>query len=270
MDHEDYKAMLPLQALSTLETADARALDEHLATCADCRAESTSWQETAGALALIAPPLEPSSQVRDRILASVHADNRDSRPNVAPISRARPRATSKRGASPNFLAIAAAVIFLALGIGLVVLWQQNRSAQSEIARLSQQVSKAREELEREHTALAFFARPGTRMSELAGTKDAPSAHAMLAMDSNGRAVLMAQGLPQAPAGKAYQLWFIAGNKPMPGKVFKTDADGNAMIDEQMSAEALKASVFAVTLEPQGGVSAPTGSMFLLSPALKTS
>ena len=102
------------------------------------------------------------------------------------------------------------------------------------------------------------------MAELAGTKEAPAAHGMLAVDSkSGHAILMAQGLPQAPAGKAYQLWFIAGTRPMPGKVFQTDAAGNAMLDDQLPAEALNAATFAVTLEPQGGVSAPTGPMYLL-------
>ena len=105
------------------------------------------------------------------------------------------------------------------------------------------------------------------MAELAGTKDAPSAHAMLAVDSkSGHAMLMAKGLPQAPAGKAYQLWFIAGTRPIPGKVFKPDPSGNAMLDDQLPAAALNAATFAVTLEPQNGVPTPTGSMYLLTPA----
>jgi len=125
----------------------------------------------------------------------------------------------------------------------------------------------RQELDREQAALEFFARPGMRMAELAGTKDAPGAHAMLAVDSkSGHAMLMAKGLPQAPAGKAYQLWFIAGMRPIPGRVFKPDAAGNVMLDDQLPAAAFNAVTFAVTLEPQNGVPAPTGSMYLLTPA----
>jgi anti-sigma-K factor RskA len=266
MDHEEYKAMLPLRALSTLESAEGRALDQHLVTCAECRTELTSWHETAGALAHAAPPLEPSAAVRDRILESVRTESASAgTSNVIPISR--PTAIRPRTSLPKLQAIAAAVIFLALIIGLFALWQQNRQARLEAARLSDELKDTRVRLDQEHAALELFSRPGIRMAELAGTKDAPAAHAMMAVDSkSGRAVLMAQGLPPAPAGKAYQLWFIAGNQPMPGKVFKTDAAGNAMIDDQLPAAALNTAVFAVTLEPQSGVPAPTGPMYLLTPS----
>ncbi len=102
------------------------------------------------------------------------------------------------------------------------------------------------------------------MSKLAGTKMMPDAHAMLAYDKNGRAVLMAKGLPPAPKGKAYQLWFIAGGKPMPGKVFRTDASGEGTLSDQIPTEALNAAVFAVTMEPESGVPAPTGAIYLSS------
>jgi len=113
--------------------------------------------------------------------------------------------------------------------------------------------------------------PDTKIAELAGTKDAPGAHAMLLFDhKTGRAILMAKGLPSAPAGKAYQLWFMSGGRPMAGKVFTTDSAGNAMSHDQVPAEALASTVFAVTLEPQGGVASPTGPMYLLSPAHSSS
>ena len=265
MVHEDYKALLPVHALATLDREDARVLEEHLPTCADCRAELNAWRATAGALAYAAQPLEPSAQVRDRILESVRAETARSKvSNVIPISRSREHAPlSVR----RFQAIAAAVIFLGLITGLIAMWRENREAKEQVARLSAQIADTRRERDREEQALEFFARPGMRMAELAGTKDAPAAHAMLAVDSkSGHAMLMARGLPQAPEGKAYQLWFIAGEKPMPGKVFKTDAAGNALLDDQLPADALSAATFAVTLEPKDGVRAPTGPMYLLTPA----
>ena len=272
MNHEDYKAMLPLAALSTLDGEEARVLEQHLAACAECRAELDDWQATAVALAHTAEPLEPSAQVRDRILAGVRAEGGSSRAdNVIPISSAATRAASSPSWSWRFQAIAAAVIFFGLMIGLVVLWRQNRAYRTEVARLSEQMKKMSRQLDREHQALALLTKPGIRMAELAGTKEAPAAHGMLAVDSkSGRAVFMAQGLPQAPAGKAYQLWFIAGSKPMPGRVFKTDVSGNAMMDEQLPPEALNAGTFAVTLEPQSGMRSPTGPMYLLTPTRATS
>ena len=115
-------------------------------------------------------------------------------------------------------------------------------------------------------AIEIVNAPGARMSELAGTKEMPGAHGMVAYDKNGRAILMAKGLPPPPAGKAYQLWFIAGGKPMPGKVFMTDASGTGTLTDNMPSAAMNAPIFAITLEPMGGVQTPTGAIYLSSGA----
>jgi anti-sigma-K factor RskA len=73
-------------------------------------------------------------------------------------------------------------------------------------------------------------------------------------------------MPPPPAGKAYQLWYLSGNRAMPGAVFNIDASGRAMMHDQLPPEARDATAFAVTLEPASGVNAPTGEKYLLSPA----
>jgi hypothetical protein len=156
------------------------------------------------------------------------------------------------------------VVLVALVASLFVLWKQNREARQELTRLSAQVRDAQQQLIRQREALEIVTAPGTRMRELAGTKLIPEAHAMLAYDKNGRAILMAKGLPAPPAGKAYQLWFIAGGRPMPGKVFTTDASGAGTLNDQVPAEALNAAVFAITLEPKEGMPSPTGEIYLIS------
>jgi anti-sigma-K factor RskA len=267
MAHEDYKEMLALHVLTALDSQDESVLHQHLATCAECRAELDAWRATASALACAAQPIEPSAQARERILESVRAESEPSRStpaNVIHLAQA-----SKRRSSPvlRFEAIAAALIFVALIIGLAILWKQNRAAKAELARLASQIEESRRALDQEHEALELVTSSGARMTELRGTKDAPGAHAMLFFDhKTGRAILMARGLPAAPAGKAYQLWFMVGTRPMPGKVFTTDSAGNAMSHDQVPAEALDSKVFAVTLEPQGGAASPTGTMYLLTTA----
>jgi hypothetical protein len=268
MNHEDYKAMLPLQALSTLDGNEATALDQHLFDCSECRAELDDWRETTGALAHTANPLEPSAGLRDRILAGVRAEVLSSKvDNVIPISRRAAPVQILPSRSWGFQAIAAAVIFVGLIVGLVVLWRQNLAAKAEVTRLSEQIKETNSQLYQRQKLLQLLSTPGARMAALAGTKEAPTAHGMLAVDSkSGKAMFMAQGLPQAPPNMAYQLWFIADKRPpMPGRVFKTDAAGNAMMDEQLPDDALNAGTFAVTLEPKDGVKTPTGPMYLLTP-----
>jgi anti-sigma-K factor RskA len=264
MAHDDYKAMLPALALTALDKQDERALKEHLAACEECAPEMDQWLATAAALAYESQPLEPSSELRERIVEAVRREAIV--PSVARVIPLRPRTARQMKGFRGFAAIAAALIFVALVAGLIILWRENRAARSEIARLGAQINNSQDQLHQQREILALLTRVGTRMAELAGTKDAPTAHAVLAFDNqSGNAVLVAQGLPPAPAGKAYQLWFIAGGKPLPGSVFKTDAAGNAVLHDQVPAGALDSAVFAVTLEPQGGVSSPTGAMYLLSP-----
>ncbi len=76
---------------------------------------------------------------------------------------------------------------------------------------------------------------------------------------------MANNLPNVGQGKAYQLWFIVGNNPpMPGKTFVPDKTGNVVLKDEMPKEAVDANVFAITVEPAEGSSAPTSPIYLRS------
>jgi anti-sigma-K factor RskA len=76
-------------------------------------------------------------------------------------------------------------------------------------------------------------------------------------------LLVAAGLPPAPAGKTYQLWAIAGqNAPVSAGVFEVDPKGSASLRVPKLAGVDKVDVFAVTLEPAGGLPAPSGPMVL--------
>ncbi|HEX8707848.1 MAG TPA: anti-sigma factor [Pyrinomonadaceae bacterium] len=299
--HEEYKEMLAAQALGALDGAEARALEAHLEGCDECRAELQEWRQTASVLAYCPPAVEPSKGVRARILADVRntrTAGQESAPveapgkamkggqveSVAPVTAAAPvtNATNVRefakparrgwGRSATYGALAASLAFVALISMLFLLWQRNNAMRAELARLSDRLDQAQRELAGEREALAhqrevvaMVSAPEARIAMLAGTEMAARARARFLYDrSTGRAMLLADNLPPAPAGKAYQLWFIAeGKPPMPGHLFEPDATGHAEMREQLPAEARGAAVFAVTLEPSAGVSAPTGDKYLL-------
>ena len=50
--HEDYKEMLAAHGLGALDVEEARALEMHLRSCADCSQELNEWEATAATLAL--------------------------------------------------------------------------------------------------------------------------------------------------------------------------------------------------------------------------
>jgi anti-sigma-K factor RskA len=246
MVHEDYKEMIPARALSALDAAEERVLNEHLDNCSECRKELEEWQATAAALAVVTDPVEPSPEVRERILGAVRKDLSGS--NVVPLRSTSRNVWSSFG---SLGAIAAVVLFVALLVGLFVLWQQNRAYREEIARNNEFIQ--------------LVNTPGARVSELKGIDLGAGATAKLAHDATGHAILMASKLPNVPAGKAYQLWFIVPNKPpMPGKTFVPDSTGTAVLKDELAGDAVNAKVFAITVEPASGVSLPTGPIYLRS------
>lgn len=287
--------MLAAHALGALEGAEARELTVHLEGCAECRAEASEWLETAAALAYAAPLAEPPAELRSRILESIHAEGVQSVPRSAlkrDNGKAANIAVESSQAESNVvpfvkparrrslivsepIALAASLAFVALVISLIVLWNRHNTTQQEMTRLSDRLNQAQGELAREREQIAhqreaieLITNPDARMETLAGTENALSAHAKFVFDrKTGRAMLMADNLPQAPAGKAYQLWFIAeGKPPMPGQVFTPDASGHAEMRDEVPAEGRSATIFAVTLEPSNGVPSPTGPKYLLSAA----
>ena len=249
MVHEDYKEMIPARALSALDADEARALNDHLSECDECRMELEEWEATAAAMAVSAKPMEPSPEVRERLLNEVRKEL--AAPKVIPFRSATRNIWTSFG---SLGAIAAVILVTALIVGVVVLWRENRELQNRLA-------QSQEFFQLVNT-------PGARVTELKGIDLAPGATAKLAYDNTGRAILIANKLPNVPQGKAYQLWFIVGNNPpMPGKTFVPDDTGKGTLKEQMPEAALHSAVFAITLEPVGGVPLPTGPIYLRSSAV---
>ena len=269
--------MLAARALDALEAAEARELAEHLGACDECGPELAAWRDTAAALAYAAPAAEPSADLRSRILAGVRAEAGERKTSqaeskVVPLAR---RERPRWSAAMKVGALAASIAIVAMAAGLVLLWNRYNSLRQEFAQVTDrwelaqgELRREREQLARRQEAIELITSPGARVTALAGTDMATRAHGKFVYDRDtGRAMLMAYDLPPAPQGKAYQLWFIAeGKPPMPGHVFNTDSAGHAEMQEQLPLEARSASVFAVTLEPAGGVPAPTGAKYLLGSA----
>ena len=307
MKHEDYKELIALHALEAIgDEGERRMLEAHLADCADCRAEFDAALAAASSLAYATPPVAPAPELRAQILTRIKSqpqqakEDEDGRLNASSGNgAATTTTTTSSSATDTFAAasnvsapdefarrrearevkvsrrlfvfgtLAASLAIAALLLSLLLLWQRTARLQNELAQLSANANQTAQELARTRADRELLAAPEAHTATLAGTKMAERARARLTFDERtGRAMLMAADLPPAPAGKAYQLWFIAeGKPPMPGSVFQTDASGHAEMHDIVPPEGRRsASVFAVTLEPAGGVSAPTGEMYLKSSA----
>ena len=271
MEHQEYKDLLAMSALDALDGTDALHLEAHLKICVECRGEIVELREAAGLLAYAAPMQAPGEHLRARILSAARAEGlakEIKRPsNVTPIAYPR-----KYGLSNQFARIAAVFLLVAVALVLISMILVSRR---EIAALKGEIEAQKIELTREREArlqdqkaLALLMSRDAKTIQLAGTQTAQNARAMFVFDQkSGRAVLMTDGLPMMPADKAYEVWFIPkGHSPMPGKVFTVDPSGHAMITDQMPSEAMNGAVIAITVEPKNGSPAPTGAIYLASPA----
>jgi anti-sigma-K factor RskA len=275
ISHEKEKEILAAHALGALDPEEATRVEEHLEGCAECRAELEEWRDTASALAFTASPAEPSPTLRSRILETVRAENNArSLPKLEDKVKGETAAASNVIAMPQsrwsraqtFGAIAASLAIAVLAASLFLTWLRLNQTRKELARYETAIEVLARRVEQEREARELLTSPQSQNALLAGTNMAPGARAQLVFDRRtGQAMLFAYDLPPVPAGKAYQLWFISGGKVMPGKVFTPDTSGRVMINEQVPVNNLDSSpVFAVTLEPSGGVQVATGEKYLLS------
>lgn len=261
MVHDDYKEMLPARALSTLGANDRAVLNEHLLVCAECRWELETWEATVATLSLSATPMEPSPNVRERILQQVREERRST---TAEDAGARVVPFRSQSRTMSYGLVAAGVICTLLVGWIALMARQNRAARAEIARLNQEIQSTETRLTHQREIVEMLTSRGTTITTLAGTSSMPGAEAMLAYEPKGGAMLIAKNLPAAPAGKAYQLWFIVDNKPLPGHTFNTDRSGDGTMQDSLPQGITNKAVFAVTMEDSAGASSPTGPILLRS------
>lgn len=276
--HESrYEDRLAAYALGALEGEELRELEAHLDTgCSRCDAILAEYEGDLVGLAESVPPVEPSETTRRRI-SNIPRDHSRGRATPTPT----PMPSWRRW--PTVAALAASLAALAVSLG--VFWSQgtlsedldrSRAAEerleAEVERLRDDLGRARTELtrtrvdlERLLVSVQSLGAPEGRAFVLAGLEGAPEAGGASFIDPlTGRAAFYAYGLPEAPEGKTYQLWWIADGKPVSGGVFDVDETGRASLEVDR-VPVRDVDVWAVTVEPEGGVPQPTGEMVLASP-----
>ena len=114
--------------------------------------------------------------------------------------------------------------------------------------LNSQLDDSRSALSAQETAAAVLADSNATSVPMNG------ASGKVVVNEAGSAVLVLNALPAAPSGKTYQAWVITDDTPVSAGVFAPAGD-RAVVPIPQTVPA--GSVVAVTIEPNGGVSAPT-------------
>jgi anti-sigma-K factor RskA len=258
--HEEQALAAPY-VLGALDAAERRAFEAHAAACPVCREEVRSLQRVADALARSAPQRTPRPEVRARVLAAAMGSSRP------PVVRERPASS----AAARWLPLAASLL-IAAALGVYAATLQGRLATLE-ARLNdaerrasaaeRDTLQARRAADTAQSAMAVLAAPDLARIDLAGQPPAPRASARALWSRNRGMVFTTADLPPAPAGRVYQVWVVTAQAPISAGLLTPDASGRATAVFQTPADIPPPVAVAVTLEPEGGVPAPTGEKYLV-------
>lgn len=252
MNHEEWLERAEIYAAGALDGEDLTLFEAHLASgCAVCEKHLREGRDILLQLPRSLAPLEPPPRVKTELLRQIT-------PETKIVIAEKPAAPWLWWSVAGGLA--AAALLIAVSWNLIASRNQVRELQGRLAALQTQVSE-REEV------IRFLSDPQVRIVNLAALPANPGASGQLLWNARSRTgLLLVTGLPPTTADKAYELWGIAGAEPVPAGVFTVNRGGVTLFRLPALPPAKSFEKFAVTLEPAGGVSKPTGPMYLLGSA----
>jgi anti-sigma-K factor RskA len=285
MDELDAReSELVAHLLGGLEPEERAAVEARLARDPDAARDARYWSETLARIAEASSVLTaPAETTRARVLAAVRRDlggdagaaagagEQEAETGVSELS---PVEVLQRPRLASFLAIAAAVAAIMLGVA--ALWRQSiadrrvealRAEREQLLQLlgetRSRVDRLDEDLSRIDTAVRTMSFPARQSVVLAGLEAAPRASGVSHVRADQQsAVFQAFALPQLPPERTYQLWYIRAGSPVSAGTFEVDVAGDATVEVGGLPPTTEIDAWAVTVEPAGGVPAPTGEMVL--------
>ena len=237
---QDADVLAAALAVGSIDVEDQSPLQQHLGECAECRRGAGEYLAAAARLPLALEPLQPSPELRGRLMRAVYAEAEEAGRRAAAVAETRPwwqRLWTAVPAARGFTVLAAAAVVAVIA---VTSWSViNKQSAAPVA------------------------------VSLAATASAPRAHGQLVYDRGGtQAVLTVTGLP-APATIAsrdavYEVWLVRPDGAAVAAAYLSqEPDGNwsAAVYGDMS----KYSIVAATAEPPGGSPTPSGVRVIQAP-----
>ncbi|MDT0676246.1 anti-sigma factor [Autumnicola musiva] len=252
MDLHEYisSGILELYVCGALSEEESREVSRELKKHPEIREEVEEIEKALSQLAVSVAPYNPES-----LLASIKSKIAAKKEKTVPLHR-------KTSSIFTYMGWAASLLLL---IGLFFLFNQNndlrealKREQTRNAQMEQQIADARENAERAEELLAIIRDRNTTRIQLAGQAVAPDSYATVFwnIDAN-QAFIDAQGLPEPPRGKVYQVWSLTVQPLRPTSIgllsdFAEDENKVFQLRNANNSEA-----FGITLEPEGGSETPT-------------
>lgn len=238
------------------------------------RATERSITDTLGWLAHGLEPVAPSQAAKRRLMVAVRAPGSRgvSSPSGSPV------AASGSARQIWRLGLAAALAALVVGSS-AFLYRELRGAREELTRKQSEILRLSESARSSQAEVARLTREMSELSERfnlviqAGAIACPllpqgkdnarlaAARGVLYIAGDGQHwFLKVSGLPELPAGRVYHFWFITQGGPVSAGTFRTASNADAELGSPTMPTDMLA--VALTVEPEGAVTAPTGDRIL--------
>ncbi len=267
-EHDRLHELVGLYVLDAISEVERLEFERHLETCPDCASEARSLRAVSTALPYAVPLIAPPASLRARVLEIAHRE--DGVTNVIPLT---PRAASPRASlvSSGWLS-AAALLVASIGLGAYTLSLREqmfglraelRDAMTRLERSEEEVTVATRNVANAESRMAVLIAPDMTQVDLQGQPVAPAATGRAFLSRSRGMVFTASNLPPLPAGRAYQLWVVTAQAPVSAGILQLGASGHVAQAFNTPADLAPAVAVAVTIEPEGGVPAPTGDRYLV-------
>ncbi len=231
----DIHQLAAAYALDAVDERERAEFEAHYPTCPVCRPEVAGFRETLSQVAA-SVAVDPPSTLKASVMAEI-GNTRQLSPLLpdSVVDLATHRQSRRR--MVRVLSVAAALILIALG-AFVVGRNSDGSSNDYAAQ-----------------AADVFEQPDARTTPLEGT--GTGSFKVVWSPSEGRAVVVGDGLPDPGPGKAYELWLVDGEGAHAVRLLDKASDSQVrrVVDVNGSP-----TQWAITVEPEGGVDQATGDI----------
>ena len=248
MNHDDIHGLSGAYAVDAVGDVEQAQFEAHLADCSQCREEVASLRSAAAELSAVTLTTPPAS-LRASVLRDISSvrplpplltpeEMASPDPVVVPTPAERSSLESKRADRARrtpvrqwLVGVAAAAVVVTGG----VVWQPWSSETNTVQLTAmQQVLQAKD-------AQRFESKIGAATATVVRSP------------SLSKAVIVTANMPDAPAGKVYELWFQRGDKMVRAGLMPAGPSNTVLLE----GDAATAAGVGITIEPDGGSDTPT-------------
>lgn len=273
MTHEEARDAIPLFVVDADDQPTRAALLAHIAGCDACRKTLMEYQAVTDALAQAVPQIRPRPELRGRTLSAIIGSSTGQARSVAtpPVATRMPAAVPRRAGWAPWLAAAAALVAAVSIAGMMQTRGELAEMRTTLALWQARVAEAERSAQASQASLVNYRRQLDVMTaddlllvSLDGLPPADDAQAKAFVSrSRGTIIFTARDLPPLPPARVYQLWAVAGGQAISAGTFVPDSNGRSQLVAEVPSLTERPAALAVTVEPEGGVPAPTGPKYLI-------